>query len=176
MERQLEFFQLIAEGQQAGGAQAIDEQRAVEVIGFVLNNAGHEAIDLAADFIAGQIVRLNLDLGISDHGCANSRDAQAALFVFFLAVTAAEHRVDEHLFEFPGVGVALFVGDEQPIGQIDLVRCQADALVLVHQLDHFIDDFSQFRIDSLQGLRAVPERRVRILNDLKTQSSSKGLN
>jgi hypothetical protein len=48
--------------------------------------------------------------------------------------------------------------------------------VLVHQLDHFGDDFSQFGINAFQGLRAVPERGVRILNDLKTQSSSKGLN
>jgi hypothetical protein len=119
---------------------------------------------------------LDFDLGISDHGCADARDAQATLFVFFLAVAAAENWVDEDLFKFSGVGVALFIGYEESVRQVDLVGRQADAFVFVHQIDHFVDHFSQFGVDSLERLRAVPERRMGILNDLKTQSSSDGQN
>ena len=68
----------------------------------------------------------------------------------------------------------LFVGDEQPVGQIDLIRGQADALVLVHQLEHFGDDRSQLGVDSLERLRPVSERRMRILDDLKTQGTDRG--
>ena len=37
-----------------------------------------------ADFVAGQIVRLNFDLGISDHRRENAGNAQATLFILFL--------------------------------------------------------------------------------------------
>ena len=103
----------------------------------------------------------------------NRQGLAATLLVLIQSVPATEDRIDEDLFKFGRIAVALFVGYEQPIGQIDLIRREADSLVLVHQLDHLFDDFSQLRVDSLQRLRAMPERWVRIMNNLKTQSSSK---
>ena len=88
-------------------------------------------------------------------------------------MAAAEDRVDEDLFKFRGRGVAFFIGHEQAVGQIDLVGGEADALVLVHQVDHFFDEFSQVGVDAFQRPRAVAERGVRVVNDLKTQSCSK---
>jgi len=152
-------------------AQAINEKCAVEVIDFVLGDPGHQSRELAANFVASEIKRLDLDFGISHDGRPDSRNAQATLFIFVLTAAAAQHWIDENVFKLAGVGIALFIRDKQPIGQIDLVRRQADALVLVHQFDHLGDDFAQLRINSLERLRVVSERRMRILNDLKTQST-----
>ena len=71
-------------------------------------------------------------------------------------------------------GVAFGIGDEQPIRQIDLVGGEADAFVLVHQLEHFGDDLPQLGIDAAERLRAVPQCRVGILDDLESQRSVRG--
>ena len=61
LEAELELFQLVAQAGQLRWAQAVDEQRAVEVVGFVLQDSGHQAVDFAGDFVAGQIVGLDFD-------------------------------------------------------------------------------------------------------------------
>ena len=81
----------------------------------------------------------------------NARNAQAAFLIFVLPAAAAEHRVDEHVLRFLRLALAFGIGHEQPIRQIDLVGGQADALVLVHQLEHLGDDLPQLGIDPLSG-------------------------
>ena len=108
---------------------------------------------------------------VAGDGRVDAGDAEAAFFVLLLSVAGAEHRVDEHALRFLGLAVALDVRDEQPVGQIDLVGGQADALVLVHQLEHLGDDLAQLGIDPLERLRGVPQRRMGIVDDLKAQWS-----
>jgi hypothetical protein len=164
--RQLEFLELIANRRDMSRAQPIDEERAIQVIRLMLNDAGHQTFHFAADFIAIQIVGLNLYLGVSSHGSANAWNAQTALFVLLLPAAAAKNWVDEYTLSLLRIRVAMNVGHEQPIRQINLVGGQSNAFVLIHQLEHFGDNFSQFRIHAPQRFRRVPQRRVRILNNL----------
>ena len=50
------------------------------------------------------------------------------------------------------MGSLVQIEDEQAIRQIDLVGGQADALGLVHQLEHLAHDFVQLGVDALSGL------------------------
>ena len=59
------------------------------------------------------------------------------------------------------------IHDEQAQGQIDLVRSQTDPAGRVHQLEHLANDPHQIRIDSLDGLRLVPQGSVRVFHDLQ---------
>ena len=151
------------------GAEAVDEQRAVEVVGFVLDDAGHQSVDFACDFVAVEIVRLNLDRRVARDRCANAGDAEAAFFVLF----RPRPPLRTGLMNTPSVSlasaVAFGVGHEQAVRQIDLVGGQADAFVLVHQLEHFGDDLPQLGIDAAERLGAVPQRRMGILDDLEAQ-------
>ena len=168
LECEFELFELVSMAGRVRRAEAIDEERTIEVIGFVLSDAGHQAVHFAGDFIALEIVGLNLDAGIPSDRCADAGDAEAAFFVFLKRAAAAEDGVDENGFELLRGRIPFGVGDEQAIRQIDLVGGQADTLVLVHQLEHFVDEFTQLGVDTAQGLGAVAQGGVRILDDLQT--------
>ena len=170
---EFEFFELVADIEQLGRAEAIDEERAIEVVGFVLDDAGHEAVDFAGDFVAVEVVGLDFDFAVASNRRADAGDAEAAFFIFFEAAAGAEDGVDEDAFGIFGVGIAFGVSDEEAVRQIDLVGGEADAFVLVHELEHFVDEFAQVGIDSAQRLRAVAKRGMGILDDLETQRSGR---
>ena len=82
---------------------------------------------------------------LADHRGVDAGDAQAAFFAFVLAAAFEDHRVDEHALGVFRRGVAFGVADEQPVRQVDLIRREADALVLVHQLEHLGDHAASAR-------------------------------
>ena len=65
------------------------------------------------------------------------------------------------------LGVAGEVGDEHLERQADLRRRQAQALVLVHQLEHRLGDAAHLGVDGGQRLRLVAQGRVRVVHDLQ---------
>ena len=103
--------------------------------------------------IAVEIVGLDFDRRVADDRRTHLGNAQATFLVLGLSLAFAEHRVDEHELGVLLRRVALRIGHEQPIRQIDLVGRQADALVLVHQLEHLGDDLPQLGVDLLQRPR-----------------------
>ncbi len=173
MEREFELFELIAEVEGLGGAEAIDEERAIEMVGFVLDDAGHEVGHFAGDFVAVEIVGLDLNRGVARDGGAEAGDAEAAFFVFGEAAAGAEDGIDEDALGFSRVGVAFGVSDEEAVGQVDLVGGETDAFVFVHEVEHFFDELAQLGIDAAEGLRAVAKRRVGVLDDLERQGSGR---
>lgn len=175
LECELEFFQLVAMIGSVGGAEAVDEERAVEVVGFVLEDAGQEVAGFEADFVAVEVVGFDLDCGVARDGGADAGDAETAFFVLFEPAAAAKDGVYVDAFGILGVRLAFGVGDEEPIGQIDLVRGQADALVFIHQLEHLGDHFSQFGVHADERLRAVAKGRMGILDDMEAQRRVRGV-
>ena len=65
--------------------------------------------------------------------------------------------------------VALDVGDEHAVRQVDLVGGEPHAFVLVHQLEHLGDHPLELGVDALERPRDVPQRGVRVVNDGETQ-------
>ena len=170
--RQFELVQLVLDRGQLRRAEPVDEQLAVEVIGLVLQDAGHQSLGLGMNEIAIQVVRFDFDRRVADHRRSHVGNAQAPFFVLRLSLAFAEHRVDEHELGIFLCRVALRIGDEQPIRQIDLVRRQADAFVVVHQVEHLGDDLPQLGVDLFQRPGDVPQRRMRILDDFEAQGAS----
>lgn len=120
------------------------------MIGFVLDAPGEHARDFLVIQFAGQVVRLHGHDFWPNHGGVQPRQAQAAFLLLGLALVLAQHRVDEHHLLILGRRVAFQVDDEQPVRQVHLVRGQADALGLVHQVEHFGDHPPQFGVNPLE--------------------------
>src|SRR5262249_21345477 len=110
--RELKFFQRLAYRRFMRRSEPVDEERAIQVIGLVLNDPRHETFDLAHDFVARKIVRLNLDIRVPHDRRTNSRDAQTPLFIFFLPAPAAEHGIDKYVLAFLRIPIAFFIGYE----------------------------------------------------------------
>ena len=71
--------ELVDVGQRLERSHAVEEQDAVEVIGFVLDDAGRELAGLELDALALAIERADLDLERARHLAADVGNAQAAL-------------------------------------------------------------------------------------------------
>ena len=174
LEIELELVQLVLDRRQLRRAKPVDEQLAVEVVGLVLQDAGHVAFDVGLDFVALEVVRLDVDRLFAHDWSSHFGDAQAAFLVFDLSPALAEHRIDEHELGIFLRGSPSSIGHEQSVRQIDLIRRQPDAFVRVHQLEHLGDDLSQLGVDLLDRPRQVPQRRMRILDDFEAQGIDRG--
>jgi hypothetical protein len=96
--------------------------------------------------IAMAVVGANLDFPWPRDTAADIRNAQASLPVFDCLVANDDdlrinHR--ERLRRFIRLRLVLPVdgGDEDPEAFVDLRRCQANAVVLGHRVDHVVDEF-----------------------------------
>ncbi len=77
--------------------------------------------------------------------------AQATLLGFFQAFRPAEHGVDEH--QFLGLRrISLQIDDEQPQGQVDLVRRQSHTAGFIHQFKHAVHGIAQLSVHAAHGL------------------------
>ena len=81
----------------AVGAEAVHEERAVEVVQLVLPGARDQALRLHLDRLAGRERRADgHDLGAAHLG-EDARDAQAAFLLEELSALGQDHRIDERL-------------------------------------------------------------------------------
>jgi hypothetical protein len=137
------------------------------MIVFVLQDSRQKPVDDFVDGFSAGIVGRDPDAaGACDLG-VHGRQAQAALVRFVPTFGGGNDGVDEH----PLLAFARFarrVDHKQLQWQIDLIRRQSDAVVLVHQLEHSANDRLQFAIDAANGFGWVSERRVWIKDDFQS--------
>ena len=76
-----------------------------------------------------------------------------------------QDRIEEHVFFIRRRLVAGQIEDEHPVGQIDLVGGQADALALYISSNISRTICMQFGIDAAERLRLVAKRRMGITDD-----------
>ncbi len=87
----------------------------------------------------------------------------AFLHGFRLAVENLDFRVDEH----PGLAFVLGqVHDDDLLVDVDLGGCQADALGIVHGLEHVVDQLPDVVRHRLHRLGDGAQARVRVFEDL----------
>src|SRR5271157_723427 len=95
MELGLEFSELVLDGVPGQGAQVVDEELAVEVIGLMLHGAAEEVLGIVLDKVAREIEGLGLDLpGAADLGI-EAREAQAAFLILDRGVALDDLGIDE---------------------------------------------------------------------------------
>ncbi len=154
------FFERLEVGFDAGEGvlvHAVDEEDAVEVVGFVLNAAGEEAVATEGVGDAVFVVVTDADFGGAHDIAANVGKGEAAFFVGVGFVgLGGELGVDERhrheeverrdgAVEFPGeiaFGVAE-VHDAELESAPDLLGGEADAVGIVHRVHHIRREFAE---------------------------------
>lgn len=117
-----------------------------------------------------QVESRDMNLLGSRDGGVDSRQAQTAFFTASLAFRGAEHGVNKHLF-LAGVRIAFRVNYEQLKRQVNLVRGQTNSPSFVHELKHLFDRIPNKLVDLLEGLRAMSQCQVWVVNDFQKSVS-----
>ena len=117
------------------------------VVSFMLDDARREILHSKLDGFAVAIQRRYRDLGKAGHHTSDVRDAQATLPPLFLGRAGREDfRIDDDGRLAFRTGVILEQCDEQSQTFVHLRRCQADPVILVHRVDHVVDQLLHQRI------------------------------
>ena len=130
----------------------------------MLHDAGEQAVDIKVHGLALERPGVDHDLLRATHVHAHAGQAQAALLLHGRAARPAQHGVDEDML-FASAAAAGTVHHEQPVGQRHLVGRQADALRLIHDLEHLLDGFTEPGVEPRHRAGPPQERRVRILDE-----------
>src|SRR5258705_262801 len=118
----------------------VEEEDAVEVVGLVLRDARRKILQRQLDGAAVAIERADHDLRVAGDHPADIRDAQAAFpSLFHRRAVGNDLGVDDDGRLALRVGVLVQQCDEQAQSFVHLRRGEADAVVLVHRVDHDVD-------------------------------------
>jgi hypothetical protein len=126
----------------------VDEELAFQVVEFVLNDAGQEAIGLDGEGPAFLVEGLDRHFLGAAHLGVEAGDGHAAFLVIDQLLAGPDHlRVDED-----AVLVLVGVGDEDADRPAYLGRGQAEAAIGLHGRKQALDEFSQFAVYLLHRL------------------------
>src|SRR5262245_38049505 len=145
-------------------AQAVHEQRSVEVIHLVLKRACEQPGALHAQVRPVSIEPAYDDLGGTNDGRVEPGNAQAAPVLELDALDRFDLRVDDN-HQPVGIAPDRQVDDEQPQRLADLRRGQPDARGCVHGFDHVVDQAIELRGEHLDLPGPVVQRGLSVLQD-----------
>src|SRR5258705_8822141 len=155
----------------------IEEEDAVEVVGLVLRDARREILQRQLDRAAVAIERPNEDVHVARHHAPDVGDAQAAFPPLFHRGTVRNDlRVDDHGRFALGVGVFVEQRDKQAHPFVHLRCGKADAVILVHRVDHVVDEFLEGRaldVGLVERLRAFTKDRVAHSRDFQDRHEAR---
>src|SRR5258706_8370996 len=137
----LQLFENAAAGQAGYGAHAVQDQRAIEVVGLVLPDAGNVTVGGFLDGVALQVLGLQAEAFAAPDFGGDVGETEAALFAFFFVFGFGEDGIDVD------ADVLFFAGGvhhEEADVLADLRTGQPDASGFLHQLNHPKGEFAQF--------------------------------
>src|SRR5690606_16966851 len=115
-------------------------------IRLVLNDASRKVVRVDLDALAVPVERAHLDARRPGDTAADVGDAQAAFPPFDSLVADGRNLgVDERRRLALALLVGVEHGDEQPYALVDLGSGQANARILLHGLDHVVDELLELR-------------------------------
>ncbi len=151
------FFQIFGAyfAQVFGPIEAVGEEDAVEVVDFVLEDAGEPAFGGDFDCLATHVLTFDHDFcGAPDIVAGVARDAETAFAAKFLAFGFRNFGVEHS-------NLAIFIfGDEDADGLSDLWSGEADALGGVHGIEHVFDELWERWVEVMYFLRFLAKDRV----------------
>ena len=160
-----DFLDFGLEGLEGFAFDVVDEELAVEVVGFVLDGAAEEVFGVDVDVAAFEVEGTDADaLGAVD-GAVDAGEGEAAFFLVEAAVALGDLGVDEDEFLVFLGGVGGDVEDEELEGEADLVGGEADAPGFVHQVEHGSDLVLEGGVDAFDGFRLVAQGGVGVGDD-----------
>lgn len=140
-----ELFEGTAGAQPGDVREAVDEEGAVEVVGFVLEDGGGEIGGVEVEWVFIDVEGLDgADGGSADPG-ADAGDGETAFLDLGVALEIGEFGVDEGLGVF---GLAGKGDDDDAEGDADLGRGEADAAFVDHDVDHAVDEAADVVVDA----------------------------
>src|SRR5258705_7729588 len=155
----------------------IEEQHAVEVIRLVLRDARGESLERQLDGAAVAIERADHDLRVAGNHPADIRDAQAAFpSLFNRRAVGKDLGVDDDGRLALRVGVLVQQCDEQAQPFVHLRRGEADAVLLVHRVDHVVDQFLErcaLDVGFVERPRAFTEDRMAHARDFEDRHEAR---
>src|SRR5215469_610362 len=121
-----------------------DVEPPIEMIGLMQEGARQQIFARLLELFAFGILRLKGDAFAAFHLLAESRDAQAALFPFLLALHTEDPRVDQHQLVVRVFAIRN-VDNGDLSGKADLGGGEAHALGGVHGFEHVFQELMQLR-------------------------------
>src|SRR5439155_17348223 len=131
--RLLKLFEHSPCGQACDRAHSVDDERAVEMVGFVLPDAGDVAFGRFLEGMAGKVLGAHAEFFAAPDFGVDVGEAEAAFFAFLFTLGFSEYGIHVH------AGGFLFAGgihDEEADVFAYLRRGRADAPRALHELDH----------------------------------------
>jgi hypothetical protein len=157
-----EAFELLLEAQALHAVHSVQVDAAVQVVALVLDHARVEARRFDAERAALAVQRLEPQPLPARHQPAQLRDRQAAFPA--RGALLAERRelgVDQHGQRHRPAGALVggrYLQHGQPQPDVDLRRGQSHAVVLVHRLDHVVDQPLELEVRDPVGRDALGRR------------------
>ncbi len=141
------------------------------MVGLVLGDPCRETLERQLQRLAVAIQRANGDVGPAWHHAADVRDAEAPLPTLGRRVTNRHDLgVDDHRGVRFRTRILLEQRHEDSNVLVHLRPGQADAVVLVHRLDHVVDELLQQHVPQLRrlhGSRAFPQHGMSHARDFQ---------
>lgn len=130
------FFEIAEDfpiGHFCDGAHSVGEEDAVEVVGFVLPDAGEIAGFGLFEGVAGEILGVDADGFVAEDVDVDFGQGEAAFFVFFVVLGVAEEGID---VDAVVGGITVVVHDEEAEVFPYLRGGETDSFVFAHDLEH----------------------------------------
>ena len=159
-----EVFDFAAVGEFGDGGHAVEEEDAVEVVVFVLHDAGGVVFEVFGEGLAVFVEGFDAEGGEAGDLDADVGEGEAAFFAFLFAFFVGEDGVDvgDGIFAFGGGG-----GDVDAEGEADLGGGEADAFVFDHEIFHAFDDGTEPVVEMLDVLGDFFERGVGVNDEVE---------
>ena len=148
-----------------GSGRAFKEGNAVEMVGFMLNNARFQSLPVVRLQLPLEIDRLKFDFPRARNNQTKFRIAQATFFVFNVAAKLENRRVDQHVFAVLLFAIAGGVDDNKSVRKVNLIGRQAYPVMLVHQIKHFSDYVANNAVNFFEGFALKSEHGMGIFYD-----------
>ena len=145
----------------------VDEQDTLQVVEFVLHDAGQQSRAFALERTAFLIVGLNDDSFGTHNFLVHARNGETSFFVGNGLKTGTD---DLGIDEDQGLTVFL-LGDEQGQLMSDLRRGETDAPPLHHGGDHFLSQEAEFGVEFCDGNGLLPKDVGGISNNFHSRST-----
>ena len=147
----LEVLELGFQRVASQGADVVNKQLAVEVVGFMLDGAAEQVFGLTLEELSQQIEGLHLDLaGAADLGVEPGK-AQAAFLILNRGMALDDLGVDEDQFLVLLLRVRRDIQDKEAEGQGHLVGGQTYPLRGIHEAEHLLNGRPEILIDLGHG-------------------------
>jgi hypothetical protein len=152
------------------GADEIEEQLSVQMIGFVRDAPGSQIHDIDRVFPGIEIKSCGDDTFRTVHFEVNAGETQTTFFSDLFALGRNDVRVDENVL-FSWVFSPAAIHDEQSFQDANLWGRQPDSTRGIHRFKHVFDQFGQLTVEIRHQIGRLFESRITVFEYVQYHKS-----